>query len=386
MPPTRIPTTPTLDELRRRTSEKWRTYPDDVLPLFVAEMDFTIADVVADAIIGQVRTSDIGYAGSVGRVGEVFAGFAERRWGWRPDPAGVRLTTDVSVVIVEALRVLIEPGDTVIINPPVYPPFFDMIPEAGGRVVEVPLISDDAGYRLDVDGIGQAFADGARALLLCSPHNPVGRVHTADELARIAESAAEHGAFVVSDEIHAPLVHRPGDFVPFLAVGDAAREVGVAAHSASKGFNIAGAKCALTVSAGERVGALLDRQPEEVGFRTSILGRAATEAAFEHGDAWLDAVLALIGDNLTLLEEHLALGIPSVTMRRPAASYLAWLDFRATDLGDDPGLPILEQGRVGLHHGPAFGTQGAGFARLNTACSPEVLTEAVDRIARVVLG
>ena len=114
--------------------------------------------------------------------------------------------------------------------------------------------------------------------------------------------------------------------------------------------------------------------------------KRALRRTVEHGDAWLDAVLALIGDNLTLLEEHLALGIPSVTMRRPAASYLAWLDFRATDLGDDPGLPILEQGRVGLHHGPAFGTQGAGFARLNTACSPEVLTEAVDRIARVVLG
>ena len=380
------PTAPSLDELRRRTSEKWRTYPDDVLPLFVAEMDFTIADVVADAITARVRASDIGYAGSAGRVGEVFSGFAQRRWGWQPDPAGVRITTDVSVVIVEALRVLISLGDAVIINPPVYPPFFDMVPEAGGRVVEVPLISGEAGYSLDVDGIGQAFADGAKALLLCSPHNPVGKVHSAEELSQIAELAAAHGAFVISDEIHAPLVHRPSEFVPFLSVSDAAREVGVAAHSASKGFNIAGAKCALTVSASERIGSLLNRQPEEVGFRTSILGRAATEAAFEHGDPWLDAVLGLIADNLNLLETQLAQKIPAVTMRRPAASYLAWLDFRATGLGDNPGLPILDRGRVALHYGPAFGTQGTGFARLNTACSPEVLTEAVDRIARVVAG
>ena len=378
------PTAPSLDDLRRRTSEKWSTYPDDVLPLFVAEMDFTIADVVADAITRQVRTSDIGYAGSPGRVGEVFSGFAQRRWAWRPDPAGVRLTTDVSVVIVEALRVLIEPGDTVIINPPVYPPFFDMIPEAGGRVVEVPLTSDDTGYRLDLDGIGQAFADGAKALLLCSPHNPVGRVHTADELSRIADLAAQYGAFVISDEIHAPLVHDPGTFTPFLSVSDAAREVGVAAHSASKGFNIAGAKCALTVSASDRIGTLLDRQPEEVGFRTSIFGRAATEAAFEYGDPWLNYALELIKANLTLLETELAQKIPSVTMRRPAASSLAWLDFRSTGLGDNPGVPILEHGRVALHYGPAFGTQGTGFARLNAACSPEVLAEAIDRIAGVV--
>jgi len=175
---TPTPTAPSLDELRRRTSEKWRTYPDDVLPLFVAEMDFTIADVVADAITARVRASDIGYAGSPGRVGEVFSGFAQRRWGWQPDPAGVRLTTDVSVVIVEALRVLICPGDAVIINPPVYPPFFDMVPEAGGRVVEVPLISDDAGYRLDVDGIGQAFADGRRRCCCAARTTPSGRCTT----------------------------------------------------------------------------------------------------------------------------------------------------------------------------------------------------------------
>ncbi len=143
-------------------------------------------------------------------------------------------------------------------------------------------------------------------------------------------------------------------------------------------------KCALTISASDRISGLLDRQPEEVGFRTSILGRAATEAAFARGDQWLDDALTVISDNLTLLETQLAQKIPSVSMRRPDASYLAWIDFRATGLGDNPGLPILEHGRVALHYGPAFGTQGTGFARLNAACSPEVLAEAIDRIAGVV--
>ncbi|GAB88295.1 MalY/PatB family protein [Gordonia rhizosphera] len=374
-----------LSVLRRRTSAKWRTYPDDVLPMFVAEMDFPLPPVVADAMIAQVRASDIGYCGGPGRVGEVFAGFAGRRWEWRLDPADVRLTTDVSVVIVETLRVAIEPGDPVIITPPVYPPFFDLIPEAGGTLAEVPLRFDGTRWSLDLDGIERAFETGARAILLCHPHNPLGLVHPREDLVRLAELAAAHDAVVVSDEIHAPLVHPRGPgFVPFLSVSDTARHVGIAAHSASKGFNLAGAKCALMVASSDRTRALLDRQPEEVGFRTSILGRAATEAAFADGEPWLDATIERIIDNLELLADHLSRTMPDVALHRPAASYLAWLDFRATGLGDDPAATILERGRVALHSGPAFGVEGRGFARLNLGCTPEVLTAGLDRIAAVV--
>lgn len=380
-----FPTAPALSDLRRRSSAKWQTYPDDVLPMFIAEMDFSLAPPVIDAIVAQARSSDIGYAADAGRVGEVFSTFARRRWGWEFDADDVRLTTDVSVAIVETLRVAIEPGDGVIINPPIYPPFFELVPEAGGRVVEVPLL-DDGAYRLDLGGIESALADGAKAVLLCSPHNPVGLCHPREDLARLADLALRYGATVVSDEIHAPLVHHTADFIPFLAVGDAARRVGVALHSASKGFNVAGAKCALMIATDERTRAMLDRQPEEVAYRTSILGRAATEAAFEHGDLWLDTVIGVIDENLTLLESALAQQVPSVTMRRPAASYLAWLDFRATGLGDNPGLALLDEAKLATHYGPAFGKQGKGFARLNVACAPELVVEAVGRIARVVHG
>lgn len=383
------PVAPPLPELRRRTSEKWRTYPDDVLPLFVAEMDYGLAPVVAEAMMDLIRTSDLGYAGSAGPAGPAFAGFARRRWGWDVAPEDVHPTTDVSVVIVEALRVAITPGDPVIITPPVYPPFFDLIPEAGGQLVTVPLVRDDArttGHRLDLDGISAAFASGARAILLCHPHNPLGLVHPRGDLEALAELAAEHGAVVLSDEIHAPLVHPGTEFVPFLAVSDTARDVGIAAESASKAFNLAGAKCALTVVGGNPMRALIDRQPEEVAFRTSILGRAATAAAFEHGDDWLDATLVVLGESFDLLDQLVVQHLPQVRWRRPQASYLAWLDFRATGLGDDPGIPILDDGRVALHRGPAFGLQGNGFARLNLACSAEVLTEAVERIGRVVGG
>lgn len=353
-----------------------------MLPLFIAEMDYPLAPAISDALIAQVRASDVGYAADAGQVGSAFAGFAERRWGWRPDPADVWITTDVSVVIVEALRVAIAPGDPVIVTPPVYPPFFDLIDEAGGRRVDVPLCADD-GWRLDLDGIEHALTAGARAVLLCHPHNPVGMAHSREDLERLADLAAAHDAVVVSDEIHAPLVHPGETFTPFLTVSDAARNVGIAAHSASKAFNIAGAKCALFVASSAPTRAMLRRLPDEVGYRTSILGRTATIAAFTDADDWLETTLTSITNNLDRLESLLAKHLPSVTMVRPRASYLVWLDMRALNLGDDPAVPILEQARVALHRGPAFGDAGKGFARINVACAPEVLDEAIRRIAEL---
>ncbi|TAM69410.1 MAG: aminotransferase class I/II-fold pyridoxal phosphate-dependent enzyme [Microbacteriaceae bacterium] len=388
-----------LETLRTRTSEKWAEYPADVLPLFVAEMDYPLAEPIAQALADAIRRSDTGYAGP-GRnpLPATFADFARRRWGWAVDPAHLSTTTDVSVVLVESLRLSIAPGDDVIITPPIYPPFFDLVPEAGGRVVEVPLLDDGESWALDLEGIEAAFAVGARAMLLCNPHNPVGLVHSAAQLAALAELAARYDATIISDEIHAPLCS-PGStdrslaaslptaadapFTPFLSVSDAAREHGIAAHSASKGWNLAGLKCALFVTTGERMRTRLSALPDEVHFRTSLFGRIANAAAFAEGEEWLDGVLRSIRSNRTLLGELLAEQLPEVGYRPPAASYLAWLDLRALGWGDDPRRHILKNARVALNPGHDFGVQGVGFARLNFACSPSVLTEAVDRIARL---
>jgi cystathionine beta-lyase len=369
-----------LDELRERTSEKWVSYPADVLPLFVAEMDYPLAPVIADALIERVRRSDTGYVASPLPVGEAFAGFASRRWGWSVDPSSVRTTTDVSVCIVETLRRAVRPGEGVVINPPVYPPFFHLVTEAGGTVVEVPLLDDGAGYSLDLVGIEAAFAAGARALLLCNPQNPVGVVHSAATLAALAELAARYDATVVSDEIHGALTHSAATFTPFLSVSDAARQCGVAVTSASKAFNLAGVKCAVMVAASERGLALLDGMSEEVLWRTSILGLHASVAAFTHGDDWLDGTIATLEASQSLLGSLLTSELPDVRFRRADATYLAWLDFRELDWGEDPSIRALDA-RVALNPGPDFGTQGRGFARLNFACSPEVLTEAIHRLA-----
>lgn len=370
-----------IELLRARSSEKWTAYPADVLPLFVAEMDYPLAEVVSDALVARISASDTGYVGSPGPLAPAFAAYAERTWGWWVDPAHVRTTTDVSVAIVESLRVILAPGDRVVVTPPVYPPFFDLVPEAGGVVVEVPLVDDGATWSLDLEGLERAFAAGAKAMLLCSPHNPLGLVHPAETLRALAELAEKHGVAVVSDEIHAPLVHPGTVFTPYLSVSDAAREHGIAVTSASKAWNLAGTKCALMVAGSARGAAILDGMPYEVGFRTSLLGLHASAAAFDGGQPWLDGALAAITANRDLLARLLSELLPSVGYRMPQASYLAWLDFRALDWGDDPSSRILRQARVALNAGPTFGTEGRGFARLNLACSPEMLAEAIMRIA-----
>jgi cystathionine beta-lyase len=373
-----------LEMLRRRTSEKWTTHPPDVLPLFVAETDYPLAPAIAERLHESIRLSDTGYVSSAGPLAPAFAGFAERAWTWRIDPAGVRTTADVSVAIVETLRSVISPGDRVIINPPVYPPFYDLIPEAGGQVVEVPLLDDGAGWQIDLAGVEAAFRAGARVYLLCNPQNPVGLVHSRETLEAIAELAARYDAIVVSDEIHAPLTHAGVAFVPFLTVSDAAREHGVTVTSASKGWNLAGLKCGLFVAASERTTAILDGMPEEVGTRTGLLGLHASVAAYTDSVDWLHGAIAAMESNAELLGELLAVHLPQLGFRRPRASYLAWLDFRPLGWGDDPSIRALELARVALVPGPTFGPQGRGFARLNFACSPEMLREAVERLAAAV--
>ncbi|HEY4153046.1 MAG TPA: aminotransferase class I/II-fold pyridoxal phosphate-dependent enzyme [Pseudolysinimonas sp.] len=373
-----------LETLRHRTSVKWTEYPPDVLPLFVAEMDYPLAPNLSRVLHERIDVSDSGYVGGPGELSTVFADFAERRWGWRPDVDGIRTTTDVSVAIVETLRQAIRPGDGVVITTPVYPPFVSFITEAGGTVVDVPLLTAadrPSGYALDLDGLDRAFAAGARAMLLCHPHNPLGLIHPAGDLETLAASAARHDVIVISDEIHAPLVHAGQSFTPFLSISEAARAHAITVTSASKGFNLAGFKCALMIAESPSTLAMLDNMTFEVGARTSILGLHASIAGLRDDEEWLDGAIAAIEGSSKLLTSLLATKLPEVVFRPPHAGFLAWLDFRGLGWGDDPAGRILDQAKVALVPGLDFGAAGAGFARLNLACSPEVLAEAIDRIA-----
>ncbi len=372
-----------LETLRRRSSEKWGTFPADVLPMFVAEMDFPLAPEIRAALWEAVEAGDTGYVNPHDTsAAAAFAGFARDAWGWSPQVHRMGVTTDVGVVIVESLRRLIPPGAGVIITPPVYPPFFDFVPEAGGTVVEVPLLDDGAAYALDLDGIDRALRAGARGVLLCNPHNPVGLVHSREQLAELSAVVARHGGFVVSDEIHAPLAHSGQVFTPYLTVSDEAAEHGIAAESGSKAFNLAGLKTAFFVAASDRMTKLITSLPEEVTFRTGLFGLIATRTGFTGSREWLRATVAAIEHNIAVLEQQLTASLPAVRLRRPGASYLAWLDMSALGWGDDPAQFALDRARVALSHGPAFGRQGTGYARMNLACAPGTIIEAVSRLTR----
>lgn len=365
-----------VDRLHRRRSSKWVAYPPDVLPAFVAELDVELATPVREALLEAIELGDLGYT-EPGGVFESFAAFAGRRLGWTPDPARMRLVPDVMTGIVEVLRVLTAPGDGVVIATPAYPPFFDGIAEAGRRTVELPLADGE----LDLDALAAAFAAGARACLLCNPHNPTGRVLDRARLAEVATLAARHDAVVLADEIHAPLTLPGAVYTPFGTLGDGRW---VAFASASKAFNLAGLKCAIAVAGSDAVARELDRLPRELPYRAGLLGVIGSQAAFEHGDAWLDELIALLDANRSRLGELLGEHLPAVGYRPPDAGYLAWLDCRALGLGDDPAAAFLERGRVALEPGPRFGAPGRGFARLNFGTSQELLGEAVRRMAAAV--
>ena len=371
-----------LEEMREHRSAKWSRVPADVLPAWTAEMDVRTAPAVAEALRTAIDRSDFGYAGDPAPVTEAFTGFARDTWGWDPSAGTgrMRLFADVGQAAMEVLRVVTRPGDRVVINPPVYLSFYPWLKALDLEPLEVPMLDVASGGRLDLEGMRSALASGARVVLLCTPHNPLGHVYTAEELSAVAELAAEHDALVVSDEIHAPLVHpgSPEPFLPFLAVSDAARQVGVALHSPSKAWNTAGLKTAIGVTAVE---GRWSGVREELEWSPSILGQYAAAAAYADGREWLDTVRAGIEQRTAQLVDLLAEHLPGVRYQPGHASYLAWLDCRALGLGDDPAATFLARGRVQLSPGPAFGAGGAGFARLNIGTSEELMTEAVRRMA-----
>jgi cystathionine beta-lyase len=372
-----------LDQLRERTSVKWRRYPADVLPLWVAEMDVPLADPVRRALVDAAERGDTGYA-TAGPYVDAMGEFSRARWGWDPGSGPARLVPDVMRGVVEVLHLVTSPGDPVVVNPPVYPPFYAFVEDADRRVVESPLGADG---RLDLSDLDSTFArltrDGGRAAyLLCSPHNPTGTVHTREELLEVARLARRYGVRVVADEIHAPLVYPGVTYHPFLSL--AGTETAFALLSASKAWNLAGAKAAVAV-AGPGAAEDLQRMAEEVSDGASHLGVLAQVAALRAGVTWLDDLLGALDGNRRLLGDLLAQHLPDVGYTPPEGTYLAWLDCRRLGV-EDPWRLFLDHARVALLRGRDFGAGGEGFVRLNFATAPEILEEAVRRMAAVVRG
>ncbi len=372
-----------LEQLRLRRSAKWRGFDSDVLPLPVAEMDFPIAEPIKRVLIDMIERSDVGYGGIIPEFAIAFSKYAHDMWDWDIDPEQVRLATDVGVAGVEVLRAICWPSDKVVINSPVYHNFYNWIKEAHCDVVDVPLLNDSNGtWTLDFVALEKAFADGAKVYLMCSPHNPVGTVFSREEQSRIANLAKKYNVVVISDEIHAPLTF-DNSFVPFLAVSDVAREVGICITAASKSWNLAGLKCAQIVTGSLDMKARLDALPISVPWRASILGAWASTVAYNEGREWLADVMNSLSDNRAFIKNQLAIHVPKARYFISNSTYLAWIDLSAYGI-EDPAKVILEKGRVAFNNGADFGPAGENHIRLNFATSQEILAEAIQRMASVL--
>jgi len=374
----------TLESLRRRKSWKWTFYADDVLPAWVAEMDFDIAEPVRAAVKDALDIGDCGYSSRVG-FGEAFASFAHRQFDWAPHPGRVFPIPDVMTGIAEVLQAITSPGAGVVINPPVYPPFFFRVELTGRRVVEAPLARDAEGrYDLDPEALEEALSmDGVAAYLLCSPHNPTGRVWSRSQLLEVADLCLARDVTLIVDEIHAPLVLPGARHIPFLSLDHEITPRVLTFTSASKAWNIPGLKCGLAITGSEDLNWILTERWE--ALLAGHLGALASIAAFTKSVFWLEALIDQLDKNRHLLSGLLELNLPEVRYSRPDASYLAWLDCSRLALGDDPSAAFLERGRVALSPGPNFGKQGHGFVRLNMGTSPELLKEIVRRMT-IALG
>ena len=377
-----------LAELHTHRSEKWRGFPQDVLPLPVAEMDFPVAEPIKAILTEMVAHSDLGYLGPIPELGLGFKKFAAERWNWTVDEKQVRAATDVGVAVVEILRVFTQPGDSILISSPVYHNFYTWINETKLTLVDVPFerTGDEVKnpWLINWQAIEKAYESGIKVHLLCSPHNPLGFIYTEQDLLKIVALAKKHNVLVISDEIHAPLTFPGETFVPILSLGSDAETVSVTVTAASKGWNIAGLKCAIIISQNAEMNSKLANLAPAMHYRASLLGGFATAVAFADSGVWLDSAIDQLDHNRHLIKDLLAEKLPTVRYHLPQNSYLAWLDVESLNLGVDPSVTLIEKGRVAFNPGHAFGKQCDQYVRLNFATSPEIITEAIERIARAV--
>lgn len=370
----------TDDEARRALVLKWGQTEPDVIPAWVAEMDYATADVVTDALVEAVRIGQTSYPPYEfgGELGRAYAAWAARQFGQTVDPELVLPVVDVTAGMRFALDVLSE--DAPVVMPvPAYSPQLDIAEITGRKRVDLVVDPEDDRAGIDLDALHAAFADGARTLILTQPHNPWGRVFTRDELAGVRDVVVRHGARVISDEIHAPLVLPGAEHVSYLSL-DGTADHAVALVAASKAFNTAGLKCAQIVAGDEAARDRLFGGPMSRNDSWSTLGVVAAIAAYDLGDPWLAALIERLDQQRTLLASLLAEHLPLARMRPLEATYLAWLDLRAYG-HDDPAAVCLSRGRVRLAAGHDYHPGSTGHVRLNIATSPERLTEIVHRMA-----
>ncbi|MDR0883687.1 MAG: pyridoxal phosphate-dependent aminotransferase [Oscillospiraceae bacterium] len=364
-----------------------RGRPDGLLSLWVADMDFPAPPEVLAAVEHCVRHGIFGYTEPKGDYYAALSDWFGARFGYPIEPEWVVKTPGVVVALALAVKAYTLPGDAVLVQRPVYYCLPEVIADNERVVVSSALVERGGRYEMDFADMEKQIAlHNIKLFLLCSPHNPVGRVWTRTELLRVAEICEKHDVIVVSDEIHADFAFaHPHTLFSTLSPATAMRTV--LCTSAAKSFNIAGLQCSNIVIENPDLRAKFKHQVDAMGYsQLNTLGLAATQAAYAHGAPWLDAVRTYIVENITFLREFLARELPQVRLVEPEGTYLAWLDFRALGFADSRSLNefIVQKARLWIDAGTLFGPEGLGFQRINVACPRAYLTQALERLREAV--
>jgi len=373
-----------LTDLRARPGAKWQVPGARLLPAWVADMDFPVAEPVREALHGFVEGADYGYPDWPDGASPLRAAFAERmteRFGWRPDVAHVREFTDVTQAVQAVLHLATERGDGVALHTPAFGPFVRGIERMGRRLVPIPMVDTPSGWTFDLDRFAEDLVNtSCRVLLLVNPQNPTGRAFTRAELRGLADLAEQHGLLVISDEIHSDLTYRPHRHIPFASLDPGTAERTVTLTSASKAFNLAGMRCAIGHIGPAWLRSEFAALPPNLLGSVGLLAAGATLAAWSSGADWLDSVVGYLDRNRTLVANTLAERAPHIRCHLPEATYLAWLDCRELGWGDDPATAFRDLAGVELSPGPSFNPGGDGFVRLNFATPTPLLREILDRL------
>ena len=374
-------------ERRNTDSIKWGLYEEDVLPLWVADMDFTSPPAVIEAMQTRTAHGVFGYARESTELKELIAARMDNLYGWKIELEDIVLLPGVVAAFNLVCQAVAQPGESILIQPPVYPPFFSAPGYAGARAVFNNINLNAAGeYAIDLQDFEAVIEKNTRAFLLCNPHNPLGRVFSKTELSSMAQICLKHGLVICSDEIHSDLVFEGNRHIPIASLDKEIETSTVTLLAPSKTYNIAGLECSALICTNPDLRGLIQTARRGLLGWVNLMGMTAGVAAYKHGNEWLEQVLQLLQGNRDYLMQYLAENIPGIHMTRPEATYLAWLDCRDLNLPQSPAQFLLETARVALNNGEDFGEPGKGYVRLNFGCSHATLKDALDRIKRAVTG
>ncbi|MCL2215271.1 MAG: pyridoxal phosphate-dependent aminotransferase [Treponema sp.] len=361
-----------------------RGKPEDVLPLWVADMDFAAPSCVKDALISRAQHGIFGYSEPCGAYFPAVQEWFKNRFEWSTEKEWILITPGVVNALYLAVRAFTKPGDGIVVQQPVYYPFNSAVQKTGRALLVNELIYSEGHYRIDFEDFENKIKV-AKLFILCNPHNPVGRVWTNDELIRMGEICLRYGITVIADEIHQDIIFPPYKHHVFAALDKRFSDFTVTCTSPSKTFNLAGLQHANIFIPSEQLRALFKQEYENCGLsQPGIMGLVSCEAAYTGGAQWLDALINYLAGNMSLINEFLHNYIPKIKLVKPEGTYLAWLDFSELGLSDNElNNAITHKAKLWLNNGPTFGRGGNGFQRLNAACPRSLLQNALERLRNI---